>query len=227
MHGEHRPSIAQKLVMVLARLLTVYIATWLLFGGGIERVSAGLDSARLPGDPMRGLLLLSFMVFYLLRSTTALFVFIRRRIGWSEALGVAGLLVVVELVFVGVGGIDQRHLGISDYAAVGLYFLGSWLNTEAELERFLFKRDPTNRDRLFTGGLFHYAMHINYLGEVLLFTGFALLTGVAWSLLIPAAMLAGFVFVHIPALDRHLATRYGDDFVAWAQDTHRLIPFIY
>lgn len=227
MHGEHRPSIVQKLVMVAGQSATIYVATWLLFGGGIELTSAWVGSARLPGDPTRRLFLLSFMVFYLLRSGLALFVFTKRRIGWGEAFGVLALIVTVELTFALVGGVNQGHLGATDYIALLIYFGGSWLNTEAELERFLFKRDPANRSRLFTGGLFRYAMHINYLGEGLLFTGFALLTGVAWTLLVPAAMFAGFLFLHIPSLDRHLANRYRDEFGIWSAKTRRLIPFIY
>jgi len=35
------------------------------------------------------------------------------------------------------------------------------------------------------------------------------------------------VFFFIPQLSAYLAGRYGDDYVAWAATTKRLIPFVY
>jgi protein-S-isoprenylcysteine O-methyltransferase Ste14 len=50
----------------------------------------------------------------------------------------------------------------------------------------------------------------------------------AWvTALIPLAMLAGFVFANIPALDSHLRERYGAEFDAYARRTKKLIPFVY
>ncbi|MGR5960169.1 DUF1295 domain-containing protein [Bacillus cereus] len=38
------------------------------------------------------------------------------------------------------------------------------LNTVSELLRKSFKDNPVNQGKLYTGGLFKYAIHINYLG---------------------------------------------------------------
>ena len=70
-------------------------------------------------------------------------------------------------------------------------------------------------------------MHVNYFGDTVLFTGFALLTTSPWALLVPAVMTVGFVFLHIPMLDRYLATRYGEAFEAWARRTKKFVPFVY
>ena len=82
-------------------------------------------------------------------------------------------------------------------------------------------------DGLYTEGLFHYAVHINYFGDLLLFTGFSLITGSPYTLLVPAVMLAGFIFANIPALDAHLHAKYGATFDAYAAKTKKLIPLIY
>jgi protein-S-isoprenylcysteine O-methyltransferase Ste14 len=92
---------------------------------------------------------------------------------------------------------------------------------------FVFKRQPQHQGRLYSGGLFHYAMHINYFGDVVLFTGWALLAGNGWLLIAPLLILVGFIFLNIPVLDRYLAGHYGDDFCAYAARTSRLIPFVY
>jgi protein-S-isoprenylcysteine O-methyltransferase Ste14 len=35
------------------------------------------------------------------------------------------------------------------------------------------------------------------------------------------------VFLNVPALDRYLAERYGEEFQAYAARTKKLIPFVY
>lgn len=71
------------------------------------------------------------------------------------------------------------------------------------------------------------SMHINYFGDVVLFTGWALLTATIWTLGLPLLMLLMFIFMHIPPLDEYLAERYGDEFKAYQSKTKRLIPFVW
>ncbi|MGH8880780.1 MAG: DUF1295 domain-containing protein, partial [Stackebrandtia sp.] len=90
-----------------------------------------------------------------------------------------------------------------------------------------FKARPENRGKLYTRGLFRYSMHPNYLGDVTLFTGFALVTGSLWALAIPVIMAAMFIFINIPMLDKYLAERYGSAFDEYAGRTAKLFPFVY
>ncbi|MGB7496481.1 MAG: DUF1295 domain-containing protein [Candidatus Acidiferrum sp.] len=76
------------------------------------------------------------------------------------------------------------------------------------------------------GGLFRYSRHINYFGDELLFTGYALIAGSFWSFLIPALMAFGFAFVNIPMLD-YLKKKYGEQFETYALRTKRFVPYIY
>jgi steroid 5-alpha reductase family enzyme len=101
------------------------------------------------------------------------------------------------------------------------------MNSYAELERERWKRRPQNRGRLYTLGLYRFSRHPNYFGDVLSFTGLALLTGRWETLFIPLLMLAGFVFVNIPMLDAHLHEHYGAAFGEYAARTRKLIPFVY
>ena len=104
---------------------------------------------------------------------------------------------------------------------------GPILNTGSEYGRHRWKRDPANKGKLYTEGLFRHAMHINYFGDSLLFSGFALLTTSLWALLVPAIMTLGFVFQHVTTLDRYLADRYGAAFETYAGETKKLIPYVY
>jgi hypothetical protein len=132
----------------------------------------------------------------------------------------------MQLRFAFLGGRQTEPVGIPEGAGALLYVAGSYLNTGSEYQRHVWKRRPQHQGQLYSGGLFRYARHINYFGDLLLFTGWVLTR--RWVLLVvPVLMLLGFVFVNIPALDRYLAERYGEDFGAYAARTKKLLPFLY
>jgi len=70
-------------------------------------------------------------------------------------------------------------------------------------------------------------MHINYLGDSIQFTGWAILTASLWAFSIPVLMTCLFIFYHIPPLDKYLADRYGAEFKTYAGKTAKFLPFIY
>jgi protein-S-isoprenylcysteine O-methyltransferase Ste14 len=53
------------------------------------------------------------------------------------------------------------------------------------------------------------------------------MTDQAGLLFIPVVMVLGFVFANIPALDRYLENRYGDEYRAYAQRVKRFVPYVY
>ena len=70
-------------------------------------------------------------------------------------------------------------------------------------------------------------MHINYFGDSVSFTGWAILTATWWTFLLPLLMTAMFIFMHIPGLDLYLAERYGEPFKEYAAHTKKFMPFVY
>ncbi len=70
-------------------------------------------------------------------------------------------------------------------------------------------------------------MHINYFGDIVLFTGFAMVTHNLSMLVIPMIMAVNFVFNIIPTLDRYLERKYGNEFRDYARKTKKLIPLAY
>ena len=89
------------------------------------------------------------------------------------------------------------------------------------------KQDSANKGECYTGGLFRHSMHINYFGDIVLFTGWSLFTHATWALALPVFMAIMFAFVHIPALDAYLAKRYGDAFENYARKTKKLVPYVW
>lgn len=191
---------------------------------------AGNHLTLLP-DQTRALILAGAAALYFARHGVTLFYLMQRRVEWGEVLGLACFIASFEvgLTLLG-GGILRSHpipFDGLDILAIALLLFGSYLNTGSEVLRKWWKADPSHKGRCYTGGLFKYSMHINYFGDVVLFTGWALLTHVVWALGLPLAMGLMFAFFHIPPLDAYLSERYGAEFDAYAKRTRKLIPFLW
>lgn len=228
---EHHGSVPQKLTFWLLHLALIAAFCWVVLFGGWERIGAWLGRGQELTDPVRAKILLGCVAIYFLRLSVTFFYLLERRIDWSEVFGVAFLIGFVEIGLLIVGGGAFRSgpapLGPLDGVAIILFLAGSWLNTWSEVQRKLWKRNPANKGKCYTGGLFHYSMHINYFGDVVLFTGWCLLSGSLWTLAVPLVMAFTFAFVHIPALDSYLASRYGTAFEDYARKTKRLVPYVW
>ncbi len=109
------------------------------------------------------------------------FYLLKRKMGWGEAVLISVWIAIIDLLFAMLGGINPRAIGLLTWLGIILYAAGSFQNTGSEIQRKKWKARSENHDHLFTGGLFRYAIHINYLGDEMLFTGFALITGRAWA----------------------------------------------
>ncbi len=227
----HDPSIPQKVVFILDHLLGVAVCGWLLWGGGVEIVGKLFGQEWKVYDYTRGVILFGAAALYWVRHAITLFYLLQRKIEWSEVITLAMMIGTLEIVFFLVGlGVFRGHaipLRALDYFAIFLVLFGSFLNTYSELQRKWWKQKPENKGHCYTGGLFKYSAHINYFGDTVLFTGWALLTGSLWALIVPLLMALSFIFYHIPALDQYLADRYGEEFTEYQKKTKKFIPFIY
>ena len=228
MHGEYGKSAGPKWLLALVHLAAVGVAAWLLLGGGLQSVAALRGSAWPVASLARRWMLVGCALGYFLRVNVTVFYLLQRKFGWGEAGFIAIWAVVIHTLFAYWGGTNSQALNpVVATLALLFYVSGSVLNTGSELQRKWWKDQPQNKGRLYTGGFFRYAMHINYFGDELLFTGYAMLTGSAWAFLIPVLMIAGFVFASIPQLDRHLREHYGAEFDDYARRTREFVPFIY
>lgn len=214
-----------KLLLAATHASSIAAAAWILFGSNVISLFAGT----LPfPDPQPGLIqrlvLLLCSVGYFLRLCIGAGVLLQRTIRWDEALGVGLLLFLLHPVLALLsrfsGAIPWTVLSIG----VVLYCVGSFINTYSELQRHRWKqRHPGS---LYTQGFFGWAMHINYFGDIVLFVGFAVVTGSLLALIIPIVTGAAFCVYHVPRLDRHLA-KYGEPFREWEARTAKLVPFVY
>ena len=224
--NEHTLSLMPKLFVVFSITVASSLAGYLIFTD-VNDIISWLQPFKADGNYNRQLILISCVLFYILRLIITTFVFLKRKFVWTEALVVAGLMSLALFSFVHIGGSRPIEINALDYSGIIVYLTGSWINTQSEFTRHIWKRNKDHQGKLYTAGLFKYSMHINYFGDILLFTGLALITQSYSLFIIPLVMALNFIFFVIPRLDKYLATKYGVEFTEYASRTKKLIPGIY
>ena len=77
------------------------------------------------------------------------------------------IAVAIPIVVAAIGLAGLRSTapwGLMEQAGVALFLVGSFLETGSELQRKAFKAEAANKGKLYYGGLFSLAQHINYTG---------------------------------------------------------------
>ncbi|CDW80930.1 membrane protein [Stylonychia lemnae] len=66
---------------------------------------------------------------------------------------------------------DIKEYEILDYIGAGVWFIGFLIELVADLQLQIFRRNPINKGKLLTTGLWKFSRHPNYFGEALLWWG--------------------------------------------------------
>lgn len=227
MYGDYHRSIGPKWLLTVMHLGAVAAIYWLMFADGFSWVNRLLGVHLAAGGLVRCRLIFWAAAIYFLRLLPTLFIFQRHRAAWGAALFVGLWIWVIDMTFTLSGGTNPAGVGWATALGGFLYLAGSFVNTASEAMRHRWKQHSEHHGRLYTGGLFRLSMHINFFGETLLFSGFALLAGRWAAWIIPAIIACGFIFVNIPLLDRYLAQKYPVEFDAYRRRTRKFIPLLY
>ncbi|ETO20122.1 hypothetical protein RFI_17095 [Reticulomyxa filosa] len=123
---------------------------------------------------------------------------------------------------------ESDELLVSDYIGLGLFALGSIMETGYDYQKDVFKKDPANTGKPFFGGVFgSLVVHPNYLGYTLWRTGMCVLSGQWWTATIPTFITYDFVSSAIPGLQKHCVARYGSEYQNYINKKWNLIPFVW
>jgi len=222
----HELSLAPKCFFLGAIAVVMAAAWWMMFplaDSGPE----WLEPYLLRGDAIRRGLVLFCLIVYAVRVTATTLVFLKRKFIWAEAFIITALMTFALLVFAREGGSNPQPAGLLEIIGLALFLSGSYFNTWSEYQRQRFKADPAIQGRLYTEGLFRLSRHVNYFGDMILFSGLALVTGRVVMLVIPLIMALNFVLFLIPRKEAYLANKYGPQFQDYARRTRKFIPLIY
>mgnify|MGYP001245360690 CR=1 FL=1 len=216
-------SIWPKSLVAAALVLAIMVSADILFG---NRLGIGLwqNPYRGNGDALRDAMLMACLVIYVSRVMVTLFVFFRRVMYWREALLIANVMPWC-LVYIAIYGARQvAPIGLLEVFGALLFGFGCYLNSAGELARHRWKQEAANAGRLYTEGLFSHIRHVNYSGDIVLFSGLALVAHQFGLLLIPASMAFFFLLVLAPLKERYLGRKYGQAYTDYALRTKMLIP---
>ncbi len=129
-------------------------------------------------------------------------------------------------------GTERQPIGWVAIVGILVWVFGFAVEVVADRQKSVFKRDPANEGRFITSGLWAWSRHPNYFGEIVLWTGIAIialpvLSGWRWATLISPV----FVFLlltrisGIPMLEARAEQRWGEEeaFRRYVEETPVLI----
>ncbi len=156
-----------------------------------------------------------------------MFFLLKRKIPWEESVSVpfafavyfVGFPVLVLPISIAMDGLD--------YFAMALFIAGCVLNSSSDISRNKWKKNTYNKGKTYTQGFFKYSRHINYFGDLLWVTAYALITKNCYAIAIPIFLFSFFAFYNAPKLDIYLKKKYGKGYDEYAKKVKMLIPFIY
>ena len=217
--------------------------------GGISYVTVIVVAVLLSGElDLRATLVATMVMVWSLRLATFLFQRISKAgsdsrfddiknrpqrffMAWTLQ-GLWVLLTSAAALAVITGGV-REPLGPVGIAGIALWSFGILIEIIADRQKSKFKDDPDNEGKFINVGLWAWSRHPNYFGEILLWTGMAIvavpvLQGWQWATLISPVFVALLLtkVSGIPALEEKADKRWGGqhDYEAYKRSTPVLIP---
>ncbi len=225
-YGDYSKNTAQKLTLIILELIILWISYMILFRQWGDKVLEWLDLLPTGGNHLRRSLLMSLNILLFLTYLPTIFVFVKRRITWAEAINLPFAFALYYLGFALLGYNSAQVPNYIDWIGLILVILGLSLHFVSELERHKFKKNPQNKGKLLTTGVWSISRHVNYFSDLLWVTGFSMITRNWWSVLIILFLFSFFYFYNIPLQEKYLAKKYGQQFEQYKANTKALIPFI-
>lgn len=140
----------------------------------------------------------------------------------------AALLIVIATPLI--YGVSQSEPGLTSLDAIGfaVWLIGLSIETVGDWQLRKFKRDPNNRGKLMTTGLWRYTRHPNYFGEALLWWGIWIVAQSVdfawWTIVSPVTITILLRFVSgVPMLEKKY--QGNPDFEAYKKQTSAFIPW--
>lgn len=127
----------------------------------------------------------------------------------------------------------RRDIGWIGIIGIAVWIGGFAIEVASDRQKSAFKKNKANAGRFITSGLWAWSRHPNYFGEILLWTGIAImavpiLSGWRWMMLISPVFVALLLtkVSGIPMLERRADDRWADqaDYQAYKSRTSILVP---
>jgi len=217
--------------------------------GGITYITVVVVAVLLSGPlDLRAMLVAAMVLVWSLRLATFLFRRIAKSGGddrfddikhrplrffmaWTLQ-GLWVLLTAAAALAVITGG-AREPLGAVGIVGIAVWAIGMFIEIVSDRQKSAFRNDPDNQGRFINTGIWAWSRHPNYFGEIVLWTGMAIvalpvLQGWQWATLISPVFVA-FLLIKvsgIPLLEDKADKRWGgqDDYEAYKRNTPVLVP---
>jgi steroid 5-alpha reductase family enzyme len=216
--------------------------------GGISYVTVTVAAVLLSGDlDLRATLVAAMVLVWSIRLASFLFIRISKAgkdsrfddiktrplqflLAWTLQ-GLWVLLTAAAALAVITGG-NSKPLGVVGVIGIAIWLAGILIEIVADQQKSRFRKDPANKGKFISTGLWAWSRHPNYFGEIMLWVGMAIvaipvLQGWQWATLISP------VFVYflltkvsgVPMLEDKADERWGgqDDYEDYKRRTPVLI----
>lgn len=227
LYGRYSKSIPQKIIIHLTEIVFLWLSYWILFQHGGVLCEKYLHIHNATGYPVRRVIFFVFNITIFLRITYMMIFLLKRKISWQESVSIPFAFALYYIGYPFFILPTAKPIDGLDYFATVLFVTGCVLNTGGEILRDRWKKNPANKGKIYTGGYFKYSRHINYFGDLLWVSAYALLTRNWYAISIPIFLFCFFAFYNAPKLDTYLKNKYGGTYDEYAKKTKMLIPFIY
>ncbi len=216
--------------------------------GGITYITVTIVAVLLSSSlDLRSAIVAGMVLFWSIRLASFLFVRISRAgkdsrfdemkhrpvrffLAWTLQ-GLWVLLTAACALAIITGG-NREPLGVIGYVGIAIWTIGILIEIVADQQKTAFRADPANKGKFITSGLWAWSRHPNYFGEIVLWTGMAIiaipvLEGWQWATLISPI----FVFFlltkvsGVPLLEAAADERWGgeEEYEAYKRNTPVLV----
>ncbi len=216
--------------------------------GGLTYITITIVAVALSGPlDLRAAIVAAMVLFWSIRLASFLFMRISRAgkdsrfdtikkqparffMAWTLQ-GLWALLTAACALAVITGG-NREPLGIVAYLGIAVWITGILIEIVADRQKSAFRADPANKGRFINTGLWAWSRHPNYFGEIVLWTGMAIiavpvLEGWQWATLISPVFVALLLtkVSGVPMLEKAADERWGgqDGYEAYKRNTPVLV----
>ena len=224
LYGTKNNSILKKTIIIIIELILITISYIIMFRGNLFNSDRAVFDSSI--NTYKKIIIFTFSIIVFLRTSFMMIFLLKRKLPWEEVISVPMAFALYYIGFPLLINKTQVNISLVDYIGIGLFLIGSFLNTFSELQRHFWKAKPENKGKIYSKGLFSWSMHINYFGDFLWVIAYAVITWNIFSISIPIFLFCFFVFYNIPKLDNYLLGKYKDSFTEYSKKTKRFIPFV-
>lgn len=128
------------------------------------------------------------------------------------------VLLTVACALAIITGLERQSIGWVGIVGILVWVTGFGIEVVSDRQKSAFKRDPANQGRFISSGLWAWSRHPNYFGEIVLWTGIAVialpvLSGWRWVTLISPVFVTLLLtkVSGIPMLEARAEKRWGDE----------------